>query len=163
MWKFLKGELKKLFIKLNSIINFPEKETPFSGLLKNRLIIASKWPECVGAEIAKKTSIKFFKDGILFIGTENSVWSSHLTSIKNQILDKLNEALAPFALKDIRFSAGSPLYKPKQAKRIPCVKHTLTEAEEQVVRGAAESVKNETLRKVTENIIRANILISKSG
>lgn len=98
-----------MFLKFSEIL-FPMDR----GILRIQYIIASCWRECVGVNIADKTHIGRLRNNVLFVNTENSVWASHLTAMKREILSRLNEKLQPYELKDIRFVAKYPWHSKKE-------------------------------------------------
>jgi len=61
------------------------------------------WDEVVGDIIVKNTKAYFFKKGILFIGTTNSVWAQELSMMKQCLIKKINDCLKKEKVKDIRF------------------------------------------------------------
>ena len=65
-----------------------------------------RWQELVGAKIAKQSQPEFFKDGVLQVRVENSVWLNHLRFLGEELRQKLNKKLSPQEVKEIRFRQG---------------------------------------------------------
>ncbi len=65
------------------------------------------WEKSVGAEISKHSKPKAFKNGILFVDTNHSLWASELQLRSHQIRTKLNKALGSEMVKEIHFRAGT--------------------------------------------------------
>jgi predicted nucleic acid-binding Zn ribbon protein len=89
---------------VTSVLNFAlkknkleDKLTPFKFL--------SNWPQIVGTHIAKHSKPDNFKDGILFIKVDSSVWLQELMFQKETILRRL-QAITPkeLELRDIFFA-----------------------------------------------------------
>ena len=66
----------------------------------------ARWREIVGPQIAKQAQPESFKDGILVVRVENSVWLSHLRFLTAELQEKLNREMASPAIKEIRFRLG---------------------------------------------------------
>lgn len=66
--------------------------------------LPDEWAEIVGKKLAEKTSPVSIREKTLLIRTANPSWSHHLSSVKPQIIGKLN--LAGYEIKDLRFKAG---------------------------------------------------------
>ncbi len=65
--------------------------------------ISNIWQECVGTSINENTTIKSFKNGVLFIKTKTPVWRNELLFQKGDIIEKINLKLDKNKIKDIRF------------------------------------------------------------
>lgn len=61
------------------------------------------YSQIVGEKIAMVSKPSFFKNGMLFIGVENSTWSNQLYFLKNDIISKINLKLSKQLVKDIKF------------------------------------------------------------
>lgn len=71
--------------------------------------IFSHWNKSVGRDIASKTAPLKLSGETLFVNTANSVWSTHLSALKENLITALNNAISPFKIKDIRFRVAYPL------------------------------------------------------
>jgi len=61
------------------------------------------WPEAVGERIAKVTKPLSIQNGVMLVKVKSAVWRAELTFMKQQIIDKVNEAVGKPVVKDIRF------------------------------------------------------------
>jgi hypothetical protein len=71
--------------------------------------IFSQWNQSVGRDIASKTAPFKLSGETLFVNTANSVWSAHLSALKENLITSLNSNISPFKIKDIRFRVAYPL------------------------------------------------------
>ena len=65
------------------------------------------WPQVVGADLAKFTTARSFKDGTLFVEVPDSETGTHLTIQRQRFLDVYKVKFGIKDLKDIRFRVGS--------------------------------------------------------
>ena len=70
------------------------------------LTLWETWTEAVGEEVAKHTRPKAFKDTLLLVTVDSSVWIHHLTMMKDEIIARINRKLGDETLREIRFSIG---------------------------------------------------------
>ncbi len=70
---------------------------------QDQLRIRDMWEAVVGPHIAKKASPEGVRNGILLVSVESSVWMQELTFMKQQILERINQACESSGVKDIRF------------------------------------------------------------
>ncbi|NCO37736.1 MAG: hypothetical protein COZ06_25600 [Armatimonadetes bacterium CG_4_10_14_3_um_filter_66_18] len=68
--------------------------------------VVRRWPELVGAEIAKAAQPQALRGSTLFVTTSSAVWTNELTLLKPQILEKLNAALGEALIRDLVFRGG---------------------------------------------------------
>ena len=66
-----------------------------------------RWQEIVGPQLARQTQPEFFKDGVLQVRVENSVWLNHLRFLAEELRQKLNEELPSLEIKELRFRQGT--------------------------------------------------------
>ncbi len=151
-----------MFIKLSKILDQQISENPDDReVLLLKLAVAQKWPECVGKEINRNTSISSIKDGILFAATTNAVWASHLTALKKEILDKLNSAILPYTLKDIRFKPSYKIKAQYQEKKSERKLIRLTAEEQDFIEVAAAEIKDREMRDTVKSIIEKDLIWQK--
>ena len=67
----------------------------------------SRWREIVGPRIAKHAQPESFKDGVLVIAVQNSIWLSHLRFLTAELQEKLNRKIPSSPLTAIHFRLGS--------------------------------------------------------
>ena len=66
-----------------------------------------RWQEIVGSQLARQTQPEFFKDGVLQVRVENSVWLNHLRFLGEELRQKLNKELPSLEIKELRFRQGT--------------------------------------------------------
>ena len=70
---------------------------------QDQLRIGDMWEAVVGPHIAKKATPEGIRNGILQVSVVSSVWMQELTFMKQQILERINQACVSSGVKDIRF------------------------------------------------------------
>ena len=87
--------------------------------------IWARWFHIAGEQLYQRTFPRMFKDGLLTIGVTNSTWMHQLSLMRQQLLDRLAEAVGPKVVRDIRFvldtSVGKNRVVPKkeETKALP--------------------------------------------
>ncbi|UCF00871.1 MAG: DUF721 domain-containing protein [Deltaproteobacteria bacterium] len=66
-----------------------------------------RWQEIVGSQLARQTQPEFFKDGVLQVRVENSVWLNHLRFLAEELRQKLHKELPSLEIKELRFRQGT--------------------------------------------------------
>ena len=69
-------------------------------------LIISHWSEIVGAEIAVKTRPGMVHRGVMTVAAQNAAWAHHLTTLKEEIIAKINVFAGEKAVSDLKFQAG---------------------------------------------------------
>ncbi|QJW46282.1 DUF721 domain-containing protein [bacterium BFN5] len=64
------------------------------------------WPKIVGEEIAAHAAPTSVQRGIMVVAVNNSVWCHHLSTMKEEMIHKLNTFIGEKQIIDIRFQAG---------------------------------------------------------
>jgi predicted nucleic acid-binding Zn ribbon protein len=84
----------------------------------------SRWREIVGPRIAKHAQPESFKDGILVIAVQNSIWLSHLRFLTAELQEKLNREIPSSPIREIHFRLGSveSSSSPGSSRRTPRTK-----------------------------------------
>ena len=70
-------------------------------------MIFFRWDELVGIDISSHTRPLSISHGLLFVAVNNSVWSHHLSMMKEELIRKLNAFAQAKVITDIKFQAGS--------------------------------------------------------
>jgi hypothetical protein len=70
-------------------------------------MIFYRWDNLVGADIASHTRPLSINHGLLFVAVNNSVWSHHLSMMKEALIRKMNDFAQAKVITDIKFQAGS--------------------------------------------------------
>lgn len=66
------------------------------------------WSEVVGPQTAAHARPFRVRDGVLEVRVDHPVWMQQLQLLKPRILSRLNEILAPAAIRDIHWKHGRP-------------------------------------------------------
>lgn len=69
-------------------------------------LIVMHWRDIVGGEIALHTQPGKVRNGVLTVAAKNAVWAHHLTTLKEEIIAKVNVFAGEKAISDLRFQAG---------------------------------------------------------
>lgn len=69
-------------------------------------LILIEWPEVIGEKMAAVTRAEKILKGKLFIAVKDSTWAYHLTLLKPQILDKINQYAGRKIVDEIYFRVG---------------------------------------------------------
>ena len=64
------------------------------------------WGGAVGKVIADNTRPDAFKDGVLLVNVSNSPWVHQLQFMKQEIIEKLNQAFEKELVHEVRFRVG---------------------------------------------------------
>ena len=99
---------------MDSVGNVLKAALQISGI-KDKFMIYHcllHWEEIVGPDISLHTSPGIVQGGTLFVNVDHSVWCHHLTMMKEDIINKVNNfAMRSFAaekiIRNIRFQAGN--------------------------------------------------------
>jgi len=111
----LAGFLIRFFIRLREVPAVGEKPSVRVGEILPRVFeimgLASKleeakllagWADVVGTVIAGKSRPREFRDGILYIEVENSVWMQELWFRQKQIIERIKKEHPNIEVKGIR-------------------------------------------------------------
>jgi predicted nucleic acid-binding Zn ribbon protein len=74
------------------------------------------WPRAVGKRIAARTRPVAFLDGCLVVEVEDSVWLTHLRTMRAQILPRLRRFAGTDTVKALEFRRGVPRREPQRAE-----------------------------------------------
>jgi len=74
---------------------------------REQLRIWDIWEEAVGPRIAERAQPETLRNSVLVVAVSSSVWMQELSFLKQKILDRLQQKLAPGTIKDIRFKLGA--------------------------------------------------------
>jgi predicted nucleic acid-binding Zn ribbon protein len=99
---------------MDAILPLVAREVNMPALIR-RWKLHQIWETVVGANIAEKTEPDSIYDDVLTVRVSDSAWTYELTHMKEEIIEKLSDALSGRRLRDIRFYTGS--IRPVQAKR----------------------------------------------
>ncbi len=109
--------------------------------------IAQNWKECVGNRVDLKTAISYLNKKKLYVKTYNNSWAANLTSIKSEIIKKLNEKIAPNIVEDIIFHSAYPLKKKKNVEEKNKKEYQLNKEELSKIEETASKIENDKIKK----------------
>ena len=66
------------------------------------------WHQAVGEEIHRKTEIRNFRNGILFVETRQAAWTTELQYRSETIRKRLNQLIGQDLIQQIQFRLGRP-------------------------------------------------------
>lgn len=90
-------DIKSLSQLLNDVLNKYE----LNEIVEKNLLI-EKFKEVVGEHIAKQIEFKNFEKGILTIEVESSSWKNEIFLLREQIVEKINNAFGKQIVKHLK-------------------------------------------------------------
>lgn len=90
-------DIKSLSQILNDVLNKYE----LNEIVEKNLLI-EKFKEVVGEQIAKQVEFKNFEKGILTIEVESSSWKNEIFLLREQIIEKINNAFGKQIVKELK-------------------------------------------------------------
>lgn len=72
------------------------------------------WEGAVGSRIARHSQPKRFRDNVLWVSVDNSIWMQQLKFLEGQIREKLNQITGSPMVEKIRFEIGEINFSPQQ-------------------------------------------------
>jgi hypothetical protein len=117
---------------------------------KDQLRIRDMWEAVVGPHIAKKATPEGIRNGILQVSVVSSVWMQELTFMKQQILERINQACESSGVKDVRFRLGKtpPGMDNSDEEMLP----ELTEEEQKAIEQQTATVTDRDLRDSLQSL-----------
>lgn len=88
------------FRNLQQILNSLIKKYKLEEIIERSELI-EKFEEVVGKQISSQAKIKDFQNGILKLEVENAVWKNEIFFLREQIIEKLNQAYGKSIVKQI--------------------------------------------------------------
>lgn len=122
-------------------------------------LILDIWDSSVGEKISKISTAAAFKNGVLFVEVSTSSWLYELTMLKQDIIEKLNNALNKKTIEDIRFCVAAIKNKTASKKSGIFLDEkdaediSLSEKELQDIENTVKEIKDEKLKNITKNIL----------
>jgi predicted nucleic acid-binding Zn ribbon protein len=74
-----------------------------SGAISPQDLATAAWPEAVGKRIAAHTCVLSLVSGRLIVEVEDIVWQRQLSTLRSQIIRRLEEVLGPQLVRDVEF------------------------------------------------------------
>ncbi|MDD5307727.1 MAG: DUF721 domain-containing protein [Deltaproteobacteria bacterium] len=65
--------------------------------------IWARWREIVGDDVARRSSPRTFRAGVLTIAVASSTWMQELSFLKERLLARLAEEAGPMVVRDLKF------------------------------------------------------------
>jgi hypothetical protein len=119
------------------------------------------WEEVVGPQIAGKTRPEALRNGVLVVSVTSSVWMQELSFMKQKILDRINQTLAPATIREIRFKLGDIQQAGAGCDEEPLPQ--LTEEEQEVIAQHTASIEDQGLRESLQKLFTASRRRKKKG
>lgn len=79
--------------------------------------IWARWFQIAGEQIYTKTFPRIYKYNVLTLGVSNSAWMQELSFMKSQLIDRLDDAVGPGVVKDIRFVLDTSVGKNRHVQK----------------------------------------------
>jgi hypothetical protein len=160
-------------------VNLQKLGNVLQGILKKHNIffdsegqrLLEVWQKAVGPQISVQTRPDRLKRNTLFIKVSSSVWMQQLHSLKQEIMEKINQTLGKELIKNIHFSIGdipsaiptntysssfSSDFYPLKDKEIKLIEKSISSVEDPELK--------EILRRVmTKNIIRRRLSVNRKA
>jgi len=134
------------------------------GLRKSlsRHQILSLWPKIASPPIARHTRIERVTENVIHIAVDSSVWMNEIAALKQVLLAKINECLAPGAhgFEDIRFAQRSWGFHAAKEVSKP-VEHILDERDRRSIRAILEPLEREDIKSVVKRLIEKDLKLKK--
>jgi hypothetical protein len=119
------------------------------------------WEEVVGPQIAGKTRPEALRNGVLVVSVTSSVWMQELSFMKQKILDRINQTLAPATIREIRFKLGDIQQAGAGCDEEPLPQ--LTEEEQEIIAQHTASIEDQGLRESLQKLFTASRRRKKKG
>jgi hypothetical protein len=119
------------------------------------------WEEAVGTRIARHSQPKGFKDHILWVTVDNSIWMHQLTFLEGQIKEKLNQMMGSSLVEKIRFQIGeihSSSPETSEKASLPVWQEVeLDDAVKEEIEKEVEIIKDDELKTRLKNLFRKSV------
>jgi hypothetical protein len=119
------------------------------------------WEGVVGPQIAGKTRPEALRNGVLVVSVTSSVWMQELSFMKQKILDRINQTLAPATIREIRFKLGDIQQAGAGCDEEPLPQ--LTEEEQEIIAQHTASIEDQGLRESLQKLFTASRRRKKKG
>ena len=119
------------------------------------------WEGVVGPQIAGKTRPEALRNGVLVVSVTSSVWMQELSFMKQKILDRINQTLAPGTIREIRFKLGDIQQAGAGCDEEPLPQ--LTEEEQEIIAQHTASIEDQGLRESLQKLFTASRRRKKKG
>jgi len=139
--------------KLQTILDGVFKQLNRTPQQREQLRIWDIWQEVVGPQIADKTRPETLRNAVLVVSVSSSVWMQELSFMKQKILDRLQQNLAPGMVRDIRFKQGD--FKQAGPGGYAEPMPELSAEEQEIIARQTASIEDPELRESLRNLFSA--------
>ncbi len=124
------------------------------------------WKDIVGAKIASHAWPVLVERDLMFVAVNNSAWCHHLSTMKEDIITKINNFVGEKVINDIRFQAGylkngQNEENTVETSNIKLSSVKLDENEMAIVRSIADTAKDSELRQKIQAILAKDLALKK--
>lgn len=120
---------------------------------REQLRIWDIWEEAVGPRIAERAQPEALRNAVLVVSVSSSVWMQELSFLKQKILDRLQQKLAPGIIRDIRFKMGTCKHTGAGSYADPPPE--LSAEEQEMIARQTASIEDPELRESLQNLFTA--------
>lgn len=145
---------KEDVIKLQAILDGVFKQLNRTPEQREQLRIWDIWQEVVGPQIADKTRPETLRNAVLVVSVSSSVWMQELSFMKQKILDRISQRLAPGTIREIRFKLGD--LQPAGAGGYVEPAPELSAEEQEMIARQTASIEEPGLRESLRNLFTAS-------
>ena len=128
------------------------------------LAVRRDWEGLVGPQISRRAQPAGVMAGTLTVVVDNSAWLQEMTLRGGELLARLQGRYGPEAIRDVRFTLGTPAPEPEVIhRRASRTGNALTEEEEAWVASAAASVQDPALAETIRRLLTKDALSRRPG
>ena len=152
--------MKKIFRSKSS----PQNISPILNKLLAKKNLKKRMEECkvmdiwdavVGDKIALRTSPSAIKGGVLKVTVSDHAWLQELQFLKEEIRERLNEALGKESIKNLYFKIGQVQEKEVEAPSVTeqLKKIKLTDKEKGVIAAVIHDIENNEVKEAIKKVL----------
>lgn len=110
-------------------------------------LIARRWRDAVGTELARRSEPEALKDGVLTVRVTDAVWGKSIYKLQHEIVPAVNAVLGGRLVRRINFTKKSRLQRPAPTETPEASLRDNAEPPPSVVRAAA-NIEDDELRSM---------------
>ncbi|VAW36721.1 hypothetical protein MNBD_DELTA04-1437 [hydrothermal vent metagenome] len=110
-------------------------------------ILARKWPEVAGRDVAAQTSPAYTRKDVLWVYVRSSVWMQHMQTLKPGLLEQVRRVLPQAEITDIRWLMEPVERRPEEERRARPVDRRLDPEQQEAFEESATTVKDKRCRE----------------
>jgi len=119
------------------------------------------WDEAVGTRISRHSQPRGFRDHILWVTVDNSIWMHQLTFLEGQLKEKINQMMGSPLVEKIRFQIGeihSPSQETSEKASLPVWQEVeLDDAVKEDIEKKVAILKDEELKTRLKNLFQKSV------